>query len=352
MSQSTDIDNLMHRFCDMGGVPLVSRDNLLIVGPDELVLPSAATCDAECVSGQVHPKRALVSAHFGDTGSSYGALITQPIMPKSSDFAKRRWQNLCSEIESLPPAPQVAQAIIKLYQDPYATSDELATIVEQDNALATQVISWANSPYYGLANEVNSVKEAIIRALGFDLVMGLCLGLSLTQGYRDVVSQSDCNRIWQQSLFTAEVAQQLALIEGNRDIAAFCYTGGLMHNLGSWMLAQQSPGFQVDVIAYYESNPHLTEAEIEQALLGIDYIEIGRLLFNTWQLPATLYDSTFGSDDLTSNGARAYHYVSLARRMVELNASMPIGLELSDDYRLLQPASHTILQCLQTGIRH
>ncbi len=352
MSQSTDIDNLIGRFCELGGVPLISRDNLLIVGSGELVLPSAATCDAECIHESVTPRRALVSQTFGELGSAYGSLITQPILPQNAEFAKRRWQNLCSEINSLPPAPQVAQAIIELYQDPNASIDDLAAIVEQDGSLSTQVISWANSPYYGLANEVTSVKQAILRALGFDLVMGLCLGLSLTQGYKDVVSKSDANRIWLQSLFTAEVAQQLALIEGNRDLVALSYTAGLMHNIGSWLISQQSPGFQIDLVSYFEANPHMREADIEQALIGINFIDISKLLFNTWQLPESLYEATFGCDDSQSDGALAHQYVRLARRFIELDGQIPVGVEVDEQYRMLQPAAQTILQCLKSGLRY
>lgn len=52
-------------------------------------------------------------------------------------------------------------------------------MVETDPALAAQVVSWAASPYYASPGKIRSVEDAIVRVLGFDLVINLALGLAL-----------------------------------------------------------------------------------------------------------------------------------------------------------------------------
>ena len=44
---------------------------------------------------------------------------------------------------------------------------------------AAQVVSWAASPYYAAPGKIKSVHDAIVRVLGFDLVLNLALGLAL-----------------------------------------------------------------------------------------------------------------------------------------------------------------------------
>jgi len=46
------------------------------------------------------------------------------------------------------------------------------------------VVSWASSPYYAAPGKVKSIQDAIVRVLGFDLVMNLALGLALGKTMR------------------------------------------------------------------------------------------------------------------------------------------------------------------------
>ena len=92
--------------------------------------------------------------------------------------ARRIQQRLEATIE-IPPLAETAQKIIKLRVDPNATIDDITGVVETDPALAAQVVSWAASPYYASPGKIRSVEDAIVRVLGFDLVINLALGLAL-----------------------------------------------------------------------------------------------------------------------------------------------------------------------------
>ena len=94
-------------------------------------------------------------------------------------FTARRIQQRLEETIEIPPLPETAQKIIKLRVDPDATVDDITGVVETDPALAAQVVSWAASPYYAAPGKIRSVEDAIVRVLGFDLVINLALGLAL-----------------------------------------------------------------------------------------------------------------------------------------------------------------------------
>jgi HD-like signal output (HDOD) protein len=95
------------------------------------------------------------------------------------NFTARRIQQRLEATVEIPPLADTAQKIIKLRVDPDATIDDITGVVETDPALAAQVVSWAASPYYGSAGKIRSVEDAIVRVLGFDLVINLALGLAL-----------------------------------------------------------------------------------------------------------------------------------------------------------------------------
>ena len=103
------------------------------------------------------------------------AEITQAVQA----FTARRIQQRLEETIEIPPLPKTAQKIIKLRVDPNATVDDITGVVETDPALAAQVVTWAASPYYAAPGKIRSVEDAIVRVLGFDLVINLALGLAL-----------------------------------------------------------------------------------------------------------------------------------------------------------------------------
>ena len=92
-------------------------------------------------------------------------------------FTARRIQQRLEATIEIPPLADTAQKIIKLRVDPNATIDDITGVVETDPALAAQVVSWAASPYYASPGKIRSVEDAIVRVLGFDLVINLALGL-------------------------------------------------------------------------------------------------------------------------------------------------------------------------------
>lgn len=88
-----------------------------------------------------------------------------------SSFTILRIQKRLEETLELPPLPETARAIIELRSDPDADVDKLGKIVERDPSLAAQVVSWASSSYYSAPGNIKSIQDAIIRVLGYDLVM-------------------------------------------------------------------------------------------------------------------------------------------------------------------------------------
>ncbi len=220
-----------------------------------------------------------------------------------------------------------AQKIIKLRVDPDATIDDITGVVETDPALAAQVVSWAASPYYASPGKIRSVEDAIVRVLGFDLVINLALGLALGKTLslpKDHPQHS--TPYWQQSIYTAAVIEGLtrAMPRAQRPEAGLTYLAGLLHNFGYLLLAHVFPPHFSLICRHLEVNPHLCHSYVEQHLLGISREQIGAWLMRYWDMPDELATALRFQHDPHYDGDYAA-YPNLVCLAVRLLRSRNIG---------------------------
>ncbi|WP_217475530.1 aminoacyl-tRNA deacylase and HDOD domain-containing protein [Stutzerimonas stutzeri] len=245
------------------------------------------------------------------------AQITQAVQ----SFTARRIQKRLEETIEIPPLAQTAQKIIKLRVDPDATVDDITGVVETDPALAAQVVSWAASPYYAAPGKIRSVEDAIVRVLGFDLVINLALGLALGKTLSLPKDQpQQATPYWQQAIYTAAVIEGLnrAIPRTQRPEAGLSYLAGLLHNFGYLVLAHVFPPHFSLICRHLEINPHLSHNVIEQHLLGITREQIGAWLMRYWGMPDELSTALRFQNDPYYQGEHAGHanLVCLAVRLL------------------------------------
>jgi HD-like signal output (HDOD) protein/prolyl-tRNA editing enzyme YbaK/EbsC (Cys-tRNA(Pro) deacylase) len=286
-------------------------------------------------------RRALAnasSARFGEPvkKSLTHAGLTGPLAAISKGvqaFTARRIQQRLEDTVEIPPLASTAQRIIKLRVDPDASTDDITGVVETDPALAAQVVSWAASPYYGSAGKIRSVEDAIVRVLGFDLVINLALGLALGKTLtlpKDNPQQA--TPYWQQSLYTAAVVEGLtrAIPRAQRPEAGLTYLSGLLHNFGYLLLAHVFPPHFSLVCRHLEVNPHLPHAYVEQHLLGISREQVGAWLMTHWDMPEELVVALQYQNDDTYSGDHAI-YANLVCLAVRLLRARGKGFEVEED---------------------
>ncbi len=242
-------------------------------------------------------------------------------------FTARRIQQRLEETIEIPPLPETAQKIIKLRVDPDATVDDITGVVETDPALAAQVVSWAASPYYAAPGKIRSVEDAIVRVLGFDLVINLALGLALGKTLSLPKDQPQhATPYWQQAIYSAAVIEGLtrAIPRAHRPEAGLTYLAGLLHNFGYLVLAHVFPPHFSLICRHLEVNPHLQHGYIEQHLLGITREQIGAWLMRYWDMPDELASALRFQHDAHYSGANAT-YPNLVCLSVSLLRNRGIG---------------------------
>lgn len=196
-----------------------------------------------------------------------------------------------SESIEIAPLPLTTQSLLSLKSKPDVSSLELAQVIETDPSLASQVISWANSPYYGAPGSIRSIQDAVVRVLGFDLTMNLALGLALSKQIRlpkDGVHGH--KHFWQDSIKRALLVERLVkkMPPLARPYIGLAYLAGLLHNFGYLVLAEVFPPYFSLYCRYQEANPQVPSMYLERFLFGITREQIASYLFTTWGLPAEM----------------------------------------------------------------
>lgn len=204
------------------------------------------------------------------------------------NFTALRMRQRLEETIEIPPLPSTAQRIMALRVNPDTTVEQLTDVVETDPSLAAQVVSWASSSFYAATGRIRSVEDAIVRVLGFDLVMNLAIGLSLGKTFsvpKDAPERT--TPYWEQSIYTAAIIEGLAkaMPRNQRPELGLNYLGGLLHNFGYLVLAYIFPPYFNLICRHMEANPHVPAWLIDQHLLGVNRDQIGSWLMRYWDMP-------------------------------------------------------------------
>ncbi len=246
------------------------------------------------------------------------------------------------EIYELPTMPDIASRILELSKDKDASIAELSDIVQTDPGLSAQTLRYAKSSLFGYRGEVDSIQDAIVRVLGFDMAMNMALGVSVGKSFRNPVDGPlGMDAFWIHSVACAAVTQKLSKLmpAKHRPKAGMVYLAGLLHNFGFLLLGHlfQPEFYLLNKMA--AANPDTAITELEQRVLGMgrarDVIEMGHAQMGAWLMEA------WGLPESVSVTVREHHnesyagehdvYVKLVRLSNRLLARVNIGDEINGD---------------------
>jgi len=242
-------------------------------------------------------------------------------------FTTRRIRQRLDDTLEIPPLSPTAERILQLRSNPHATADELTAIVESDPSLAAQVVSWASSPYYAAPGRVSSVRDAIVRVMGFELVSNLTLGLILGKAIAIPADRrTGILPYWAQAAYCSLAVEALARLmpPGQRPRQGLLYLTGLLHNFGYLVLAHTFPPHFEIICRYTEANPTISHIALEQHLIGISREQIGAWLLHTWRMPDELVTALRHQHDAEYAGPHAV-YANLIYMALRLLHKHDIG---------------------------
>ncbi|ODS24162.1 hypothetical protein AB835_05140 [Candidatus Endobugula sertula] len=229
----------------------------------------------------------------------------QQISHSVGQFSQRRIKQRLEETLELPPLPAIAKRIIQLRVDPNVDVSDLCEVIELDASLAAQVVSWASSPYYSAPGMIKSIHDAVVRVLGFDMVMNLALGLALGNTLKLPTRCPDGGlSYWQQSVYVAACTESLicCMPRELRPGYGSSYLAGLLHNFGYLIMAEVFPDKFETICEHIDGNPHAAIDTIEQKIIGVDRNQLVAWLMDFWNLPKEVYTALRHQNNPTYSG--------------------------------------------------
>jgi putative nucleotidyltransferase with HDIG domain len=198
-------------------------------------------------------------------------------------------KQILEQISSIPPLPATTIKLSHILADPDSAIKDIAEVIQYDQAITANLLRLCNSAYFGFAEPVSSVKEAIVR-LGTSKVFQLAMASSS----RALLSRKvggyalDEGQLWRHSVGAAVSAQAICEHFG-LGIVGVTFTAALIHDVGKLLLDQY-------VGAEYEQLIELSEQDgfdfnlAEEKLIGIGHAELGAQLGENWGMPPVMVD--------------------------------------------------------------
>jgi len=293
------------------------QDSLLSLSQHDFTL-LVKDCHSMTLGIAVAELPELVNHRNNDSNDIYAAI---------RNYTSLQIKKRLSDTLEIPPLSATAQKILALSANRNADIDDLVKVIELDPSLAAQVVGWAASPYYSAPGKVTSIQDAVVRVLGFDLVMNLALGLAMGQSLKVPQNGACCiSLFWRQAIYCALTMEKLnrAVPASKRGQAGFAYLAGLMNNFGYLILNHVFPAHFSTLCLYMNANPHINPMHIEQHLLGVTGEQMCSQLAEAWNLPLQInnalrfqQDPLYDSDDA--------NYANLCFVSTRLLAQMGIG---------------------------
>ncbi|UCD57464.1 MAG: HDOD domain-containing protein [Candidatus Hydrogenedentota bacterium] len=212
-------------------------------------------------------------------------------------YSREELKSVVETIENLPTISKVGMKILELASDPEVSMSELSEAIHQDPSLAARVLKVANSPFYGMSRQVDSLQLALV-ILGINEVRNVALGLSLFNVVKSLSSHVtyDREKFWLHSAGCGIVSRILGRKLGFREEGTD-FIVGLLHDVGK-IIIDEYFGTEFNLIFNKTLAHETTMLEAEREFLGGSHDQVGGWVAEKWRLPETLCDAILYHHDL------------------------------------------------------
>jgi len=187
-------------------------------------------------------------------------------------------------IDILPPAPQILPLLLDSLAGADTHLSRVVDLIAFDPALTAKLLQTCNSAYFGRAEPVNDVFEAVNR-IGFEKVFRIVAIVSGNCCLRPAgVAGVDGDRLWKHSVTAAFAAQFVGEDSGLESGPLF--TAGLLHDLGKVVIAlapQPNDAQPSGLLAQADS---FQEEDKDSG--GVIHAELGARLLERWRFSPVL----------------------------------------------------------------
>jgi len=188
-----------------------------------------------------------------------------------------------SEIRTLPSLPEIYQQMVSELTAPQSSLQNIARIIESDNALTVTVLKIVNSAFYGLNQRVESVSHGVA-LLGVHLIKNITLTAKVFAQFQGSKQQLlKLQQLNDGANRTGALANQFARLSGvSRSAVDHAQIAGMLSNIGELVeLSRATKESSEDLEANIQGEANIQAKNNMRASIELQ----GAYLLRLWSLP-------------------------------------------------------------------
>ncbi len=171
-------------------------------------------------------------------------------------------------------------------ESPQCNLNTIGDAIQKDPDLTARLLRLANSPFFGFANRLSTVAEAV-SLLGIQQIQDMIVASSVLEQFKGVPDNLvNKDSFWRHSLAVGLTARLLAM-ERRLPKPDKYFVAGLLHDVGRLVLLAQATEWAQAVFELYQHEKMLLR-DAEKKILGYDHQQIAAELLQSWSYPSAL----------------------------------------------------------------
>lgn len=263
----------------------------------EAAPPAADTCGVPpatvaTAASLIAPDKGMKGTCHGQPGTGTGPLRsaeapagTRYPTPRPAPVTLDMLLDMGSRLATL---PETFHRLSEVLHDPTSTAADAAEIINHDPDLASRLLRFANSAYFGLRSPIDTINRAVI-VIGIGQIMVIATGTCLMRVFRGVPSHViDMHAFWKHSVSCGVAARLLAMQAGLPQTDRF-FLSGLLHDIGRLVTFVHLPEHAAALLSAAQ-HEHARLIDLEPEIVGFGHDEVGATLLEHWNCPAYLIE--------------------------------------------------------------
>lgn len=199
-------------------------------------------------------------------------------------------EKLLKSIDNLPVFPITVFKIGEMLRREDYSASGIVELIQYDQSMAANIVKMSNSPYFGLRQQVGSLRDAVI-FLGRDNLMKIVQTAGASRYFkREVRGYTEKTKeLWEHSVAVALMSQILSRKIFKQENEKL-YLTALLHDIGKVVMGQ-AVFESFHEISQLVASGEYSFLEAEETVVGIDHAALGGKVAEKWNFPKDIVEA-------------------------------------------------------------
>jgi HD-like signal output (HDOD) protein len=186
----------------------------------------------------------------------------------------------------LPEMPSIVFKLNEEINNPLASAENIARVVNKSPGLTALLLKIVNSPFYGFPSRIDKVSRAVT-LIGTREISNLALGISVIALFTNIPRQLVSMHSFLRHSLSCGIMARIIAAHKKLPQTEQMFVAGLLHDIGRLILYRYLPHESRAILAKARNEKQILY-QVEARELEWDHTDIGSCLLKQWKLPFIL----------------------------------------------------------------